>query len=101
MYSGIPIIGITGGIGSGKSFIARLFGELGCHVIDSDAQVRAAYQDPEIIETIRQWWGPQVVLPTGEVDRKFVANIAFKDPAQRVRLEQLLHPWVNAARERE
>ncbi len=101
MYAGKPIIGITGGIGSGKSFIARLFGELGCHVIDSDAQVRAAYRDPEVIDKIRQWWGPSAVSPTGEVDRSFIANTVFVDPAQRIRLEQLLHPWVNLARERE
>ena len=101
MYQGKPIIGIVRGIGSGKSFIARCFAEAGCHVIDSDAQVRLAYRDPKIIEALRKWWGPDVLLPTGQVDRGFIGRTVFNDPAERVRLEQLLHPWVNAARERE
>jgi dephospho-CoA kinase len=101
MYQRKPIIGIVGGIGSGKSFIARCFAEAGCHVIDSDAQVRAAYNDPAVIETLRQWWGPQVMLPTGQVDRAFIARTVFSDAGQRLRLEQLLHPLVNATRERE
>ena len=50
MFSGKPIIGISGGIGSGKSFVAGLFGELGCLVIDSDEQVRRAYALPEVRE---------------------------------------------------
>jgi dephospho-CoA kinase len=101
MYAGKPIIGIVGGIGSGKSFIARCFGELGCRVIDSDSQVRAAYRDPQVIETLRQWWGDAVLSPRGEIDRRFISGKVFADPAQRLRLEQLLHPWVNAAREQE
>jgi dephospho-CoA kinase len=101
MYHGKPIIGIVGGIGSGKSFIARCFAEAGCHVIDSDAQVRAAYNDPKVIEILCQWWGPHIILPTGQIDRAFIAKTVFSDPAQRIRLEQLVHPLVNAARERE
>jgi dephospho-CoA kinase len=60
MYAGKPIIGLVGGIGSGKSYVARLFGELGCFVIDSDAQVTEAYRDPAVAEAIRGWWGDQV-----------------------------------------
>jgi dephospho-CoA kinase len=101
MYANKPIIGLAGGIGSGKSFIARLFAEAGCRVIDSDAQARAAYGDPRVIDTLVQWWGPGAVKATGEVDRAFIAGKVFSDPAERNRLEQLLHPLVNAARERE
>jgi dephospho-CoA kinase len=101
MLQGKPIIGITGGIGSGKSFVARLFGELGCAVIDSDAQVRAAYQDPEVLQTLRQWWGDGVFLPDGAVNRKVIGAKVFADPAERARLEGLLHPRVAAMRERE
>ncbi|HET6247202.1 MAG TPA: dephospho-CoA kinase [Tepidisphaeraceae bacterium] len=101
MYAGKPIIGIAGGIGSGKSFIARLFAEAGCRVIDSDAQVRRVYEDPAVIETLKQWWGPGVLKTDGTVDRGFIARTIFGDAQQRVRLEQFLHPLVNAARERE
>lgn len=101
MFAGKPIIGLAGGIGSGKSFIARLFAELGCRVIDSDEQVRRAYGDADVRETLRQWWGPQVFTTDGAIDRRFIARTIFADPEQRHRLEQLLHPKVNALRERE
>ena len=98
MYANKPIIGLAGGIGSGKSFIARLFAEAGCYVVDSDKQVKAAYRDPEIRATLRAWWGDEAFLENGEINRVLVANTVFANTAERVRLEQLLHPWVNAAR---
>lgn len=98
MYREKPIIGILGGIGSGKSYVAQLFGELGCLVIDSDAQVRAAYRDPSILATLRLWWGGDVFRPDGSLDRAAVARNVFNNPAERQRLEQLVHPWVDAQR---
>ena len=99
MYAGKPIIGLVGGIGSGKSFIARLLAELGCLVVDSDAQVTHAYRDPTVIETIREWWGDQVLHPDGSVNRSAIAARVFGNPAEKRRLENLLHPMVHAARE--
>src|SRR5687768_8901024 len=101
MYAGKPIIGIVGGIGSGKSHVARLFGELGCLVVDSDAQVREAYFRPEVTGALRQWWGDDVVCPDGTVNKSAVAAKVFADPAEKRRLEGLLHPLVHAARERQ
>ena len=101
MYHGKPIIGITGGIGSGKSFVASVLGEMGCHVIDSDAHVREAYKDPEVRRTLEEWWGSAVLLPEGKVDRALIAAKVFADPAERLRLEKLIHPLVGQARERE
>lgn len=101
MYAGKPIIGIVGGIGSGKSYVAKLFGELGCLVIDSDAQVREAYQDPAVLETIRGWWGEGVFRPDGSLDRGAVAARVFGDPAEKRRLEGLIHPLVHAGRARQ
>ena len=101
MYAGKPVIGIVGGIGSGKSHVARLLGELGCLVIDSDAQAREAYRDPTVLETIRGWWGDGVFRPDGSLDRSAVASKVFADPAERERLEGLVHPLVHAARERQ
>ncbi|MGB7159418.1 MAG: dephospho-CoA kinase [Tepidisphaeraceae bacterium] len=95
-----PIIGIAGGIGSGKSFVARLFGELGCLVISSDDQVRDAYRDRRVLQTLRQWWGDDVLTPAGEVNKRAVAAKVFGQPAERERLEKLLHPMVNEARQR-
>lgn len=99
MFHGVPIIGIAGGIGSGKSYIARLFGELGCVVIDSDAQVAEVYRDPVVLHTLRQWWGDEVIGLDGKVNRRAVASRVFSDPAERKRLEELLHPRVNARRQ--
>jgi dephospho-CoA kinase len=101
MYAGIPIIGIAGGIGSGKSHVARLFGELGCTVIDSDAQVHAAYRDPAVLRTLRQWWGDEVLKPDGTINRAAVARTVFSDPVERHRLVALVHPIVDRARNRE
>ena len=98
---GKPIIGITGGIGSGKSFIAALFGELGCAVIDADAHVREAYLDPAVRHVLGQWWGSAVFKEDGSVDRGAIARRIFNDSADRARLEGLIHPIVNAARQRE
>lgn len=99
MFHGKPIIGIAGGIGSGKSYIARLFGELGCVVIDSDAQVAEVYRDPVVRQALRQWWGAEVIGVDGQVNRKAIAKRVFSDPAERKRLEDLLHPRVNARRQ--
>jgi dephospho-CoA kinase len=96
-----PVIGIAGGIGSGKSFVAKLFGELRCAVIDSDQQARAAYQNPAVTQALREWWGEAVFKPDGDVDRAQIARRVFTDDAQRRRLEELIHPIVAAARDRE
>lgn len=98
MFSKKPIIGIVGGIGSGKTFVARLFGELGCLVIEADALVRQAYADPIVRRTLREWWGGEVFMADGRVDRAAIAGKVFNDSDQRSRLEQLLHPWVSARR---
>jgi dephospho-CoA kinase len=101
MYANTPIIGLAGGIGSGKSFVARCFADAGCYVVDSDQQVKAAYRDPKIRATLRKWWGDEAFLENGEINRAYVANTIFADTAERVRLEGLLHPWVNIARQKE
>lgn len=101
MFAGKHVIGIVGGIGSGKSFVARLFGEIGCAVIDSDKQVRAAYEDPSVREILRRWWGDQVFRPDGSVDRSAIARRVFADEKERLKLEGLIHPLVAEMRRRE
>ncbi len=92
------VIGLAGGIGAGKSEVARLLAELGCVVVDSDVQARAALERPEVKETLRNWWGDRVLAPDGRVDRSAIASIVFKDPAQRERLEGLIHPLIKQRR---
>jgi dephospho-CoA kinase len=100
MFSGKPIIGIAGGIGSGKSTVARIFGESGCTIIDSDAMVRQAYKDAQVKATLRKWWGDLIFDPKGEIDRQAVWRKVVERPLERRRLEQFIHPIVNEQRER-
>lgn len=95
-----PIIGVVGGIGSGKSFVADLFGEMGCLVIKSDDQVREAYERLVVRRTIRRWWGGGVFRADGSVDREAIARRVFDKPGERRRLEGLLHPLIGRERDR-
>lgn len=100
MFAGKPIIGIAGGIGSGKSFVAKLFGESGCLIIDSDELVRSAYEQSRVKQTLRSWWGDEIFNSLGQVSKKAIADRIFHDPEQRRRLEQFLHPLVAQEREK-
>jgi dephospho-CoA kinase len=100
VFYAIPIIGIAGGIGSGKTFVADLFGELGCCVIHADDQIREAYSDLKIQQVLRQMWGDQVFRPDGSgVDRRAIAQRIFSDESDRRKLENLLHPWIAEQRD--
>ncbi len=93
-----PIIGLTGGIGAGKSAVARVLGELGCFVVNSDDLAREALCDPAVHKTLVQWWGEGILAPDRRIDRLSVARIVFVRPAERERLESLVHPWIEKRR---
>jgi len=92
------VIGLAGGIGAGKSAVAKVFAEGGALVIDSDREARDALDRPEVRGELIRWWGDGVLDATGRIDRKKVGEIVFSDPAQRERLERLVHPLVRATR---
>ena len=94
-----PVVGLAGGIGAGKSSVARVLESLGAVVIDSDRQCHAEFGDPEVVATIRRWWGDVVCGPGGEVDRQALARIVFDSPAELARLEGLLYPRLARRRE--
>lgn len=98
MFAGRPIIGIAGGIGAGKSTVARLFEQLGCCLIASDEMIAAAYTHPAVKRAVAERFGEAVLDPAGRVDRKRIADIIFRDTDQRIWLEKLLHPVANQAR---
>lgn len=95
------VLGLTGGIGSGKSTVARRFAELGATVIDADQLAREVVEPgtpglAEVVET----FGPSVLDDQGRLDRRALGRIVFEDEAARRRLEALLHPRI-AERTRE
>ncbi|MHB1155220.1 MAG: dephospho-CoA kinase [Phycisphaerales bacterium] len=94
-----PILGLVGGIGSGKSAVARVFASLGGRVIDADADAKRALLDPAVIDELVGWWGKEVLDTEGRIDRHAVASIVFHDPAQKKRLESLIHPIVAMRRD--
>ena len=101
MFKGKPIIGIAGGIGSGKSLVASILRDENCCVINSDEQVKNAYKDTTIKMTLQKWWGKMVLDPSGEIDRGVVSRKIFNSASERQRLENLIHPVVNKLREKQ
>lgn len=95
-----PVIGVTGGIGAGKSTVARLFESLGGAVIDSDRVGHEQLEDPGVIRQLREWWGDRVCRDGHRIDRSAVAAVVFEDPVELRRLEALLYPRIEAERQR-
>ena len=93
-----PVIGLAGGIGSGKSTVARLLADLGAAVISSDELNREELEPPGVKETLQAWWGSRSLTPEGRVNRAAVREIVAADPDARKRLEALLHPLIGKRR---
>jgi dephospho-CoA kinase len=90
-----PRIGITGGIGSGKSTAVAMFGELGAAVIDTDAIARElTAPGGDAVGEIRLAFGAQVLAADGTLDRAALRARVFSDPRARARLEAILHPLI-------
>lgn len=91
------VVGLTGGIASGKSVVAKAFEDLGAILLDADRAGHAALQSPDIVEAIRHRWGNAVFDADGKVSRIAVAKRVF-DPVhgaeERAFLEQLTHPRI-------
>jgi dephospho-CoA kinase len=89
------IIGLTGGIGSGKTTAAALFAQKGAFVIDTDVIARDVVQsDSPVLEAIRREFGDDVILSDGALDRSALARIIFGDEAKRAKLNALTHPEI-------
>jgi dephospho-CoA kinase len=90
------IVGLLGGIGSGKSTVARLFVEQGARLVDADAMAHEALESPQVKEGLASWLGPEAIGRDGKVDRKVVAQHVFSDPNKLRKLESMVHPEVVA-----
>jgi dephospho-CoA kinase len=91
----VRVIGLTGGIASGKSTFAALLRARGTPVIDADALARAVVaRNSPTLARIAEAFGPRVVHPNGVLDRKWLASVVFDDPEARRRLESITHPAI-------
>lgn len=95
------ILGLTGGIASGKTLVAEYFAELGIPVIDTDEIARQVVAPGQPAwRALWDWLGPDYFLPDGTLDRAAVARRVFADPDDRLRLEAITHPAIFAAVDR-
>jgi dephospho-CoA kinase len=90
-----PFVGLTGGIGAGKSEALAALGRLGAATISTDKVVHELYDDPSVRDAVVARWGSEVLVD-GRVDRSAVAKFAFASDEERHWLEQLLWPRVGA-----
>jgi len=91
----MAVIGLTGGIGSGKSTVARLFGDMGVHWVDADDVAREVVEPgtPALVR-IAEHFGEGILTSEGALDRGQLRGIVFEEPEERVWLESLLHPII-------
>jgi dephospho-CoA kinase len=89
------IVGITGGIGSGKSVVCNIFSILGIPVYNADEAAKEAYDKyPELSERVKEEISPSVVDKAGKINRKALAEIVFSDPEKLMKLNAMVHPLV-------
>ena len=96
----MKLIGLTGGVGSGKSTVAGMFAGLGATIVDADEATHAVYAPgTDGFKAIVDAFGPEYVSD-GQIDRKRLGDLVFKDEAARLRLNEIVHPrvrdWMSA-----
>lgn len=90
-------VGLTGSIAVGKSFVTSVFAELGCRVLDADQTAREVVMPrAEGLHAIVREFGEDILAPDGTLDRARMASIVFADEEKRLRLNQILHPFIIA-----
>lgn len=95
-------IGLTGGIGSGKSAVADMLEGLGASIVDTDVIAHAlTAPNGEAIDAIRMAFGDQAITSSGSLDRDHMRALVFEQPEQRKRLEGILHPLIAQEVERQ
>src|SRR6476659_9755034 len=90
-------VGLTGSIGVGKSFVASVFVELGCHVLDADQTAREVVMPGTSgLKALTEAFGEEILNTDGSLDRKRLGARIFADPGERERLNHILHPFIIA-----
>ena len=89
------VVGLTGGIGSGKTTVANLFADLGIKVVDADIVSREVVEiGTSALQQISEHFGDDILLGNGALDRAKLRHRIFQEPAERIWLEELLHPLI-------
>lgn len=92
---GMHIIGLTGGIGSGKSTVANLFAQHGVPVVDTDEIAHSLSRPPsEALERVARQFGPEYLTAEGSLDRQRMREHIFSSPEEKTRLEAIFHPLI-------
>jgi len=91
----MPVVGLTGGIASGKSMVSKILRSLGAHIVDADIIARELVKPgfpawKEIVEK----FGKHILLPDGNINRSLLGQIIFQDPEKRQILNSILHPRI-------
>lgn len=86
-------IALTGGIGTGKTYISKKFVQMGIPVFYADEEAKKCYEDREIVDTIRSYFGTEV-FTDGRLDFKKMARCVFQDPIKREVINKMIHPRV-------
>jgi dephospho-CoA kinase len=91
------LVGLTGGIASGKSYVASLLGELGASTVDADQVAREVVVPGStgLVQVVGAF-GFEILSPSGELDRAKLGEIVFSDPEKRIELEKIMHPLIKA-----
>lgn len=91
------IVGLTGGIASGKSIVGAMFVKLGAVLVDTDVIARevVALGEPGLT-AVSAAFGPAILLPSGEINRAALRSLVFGEPAKRLTLEAILHPLIRS-----
>jgi dephospho-CoA kinase len=90
-------VGITGGIGAGKSIVCHMFEQLGIPVYDSDSRAKwVMHHDKVLREELKRTFGTDSYTVNGELNRPYLASVVFKDPEQLALLNKLVHPHVKS-----
>ncbi|MBL0627193.1 dephospho-CoA kinase [Aeromonas jandaei] len=96
------VVAITGGIGSGKTTIANQFAELGIDVVDADVIAREVVESgTPALAAIADHFGPDVITPDGQLDRRRLREQVFSDPSAKAWLNALLHPLIRSEMQRQ
>lgn len=101
--SSMVVVGLTGGIASGKSFVAQCLEELGAQRIDADHVAHEVLQDKKVIDRIVDQWGTKLLCDDGQIDRKQLGGVVFggSDDSELDRLESIVHPEIRVRIHRE